>query len=315
MKQVMTLVMVVLFVFAVAQDTPADTSEEVSPENKRIITITYDGGNRSSPDLRYGPYQYTHPMPEGLVATVSNLTIFAQEAELRAPEGVLISEAVGEREASFINSVRVSRGRLNATGPGLTYSEVTGLGTLNGEASIEIAPKDEDNDPVFITTDMVEFDVDTDISTSRGNVNLVNGSQTATAEELIFEEERDLGKLTSGSEQATIIKEDDNGDILTITADEIRVLTESKKLHAIGNVTVVDGAITSTGDEVFFDDEASRAEVLGNPATSIDEANDIEVSGARLEQRTDLDIVRILDDSVPSDFQADTFKLSSELTP
>ena len=44
-------------------------------------------------------------------------------------------------------------------------------------------------------------------------------------------------------------------------------------------------------------------------------ANDIEVSGARLEQRTDLDIVRILDDSVPSDFQADTFKLSSELTP
>ena len=28
---------------------------------ERIITITYDGGTRSSPDLRYGPYVYEHP--------------------------------------------------------------------------------------------------------------------------------------------------------------------------------------------------------------------------------------------------------------
>ena len=80
--------------------SPAQPRAETAPAggaSERLINITYDGGTRNSPDLRYGPYVYAHPDPEGVVAEVSNLTIYTQQGELRAPEGVLIAEAEGER--------------------------------------------------------------------------------------------------------------------------------------------------------------------------------------------------------------------------
>ena len=171
---------------------------------ERIITIDFSGGSQSAPDLRYGPFVYTHPEPEGIVATVSNLTIYAPNAELAAPEGVLIAEAEGQRTASFADGVRVERGRLEADGPGLIYSETTGLGVMSGPAAVVVAPTDEEDDPVNIGADEVTFDVDTDVSTSRGNVTLESGNQSAVAEELVFEEERNLAKLTSEGGQVTV---------------------------------------------------------------------------------------------------------------
>ena len=89
-----------------AQPPNAQPQTEGDGAGERIITITYDGGTRSSPDLRYGPYVYEHPDPDGIAASVSNLEIFAQRGELRAPDEVLIAEAEGEREASFSGGVR-----------------------------------------------------------------------------------------------------------------------------------------------------------------------------------------------------------------
>ena len=89
----------------------------------------------------------------------------------------------------------------------------------------------------------------------------------------------------------------------------IYVVTKTKQLHAIGNVTVVDGSITSKGDEVFFDDEKSRAEVIGN-ATAIDTEEDLDIFGDRIEQFTDTDEINLIDASVPSEFNADDFKLT-----
>ncbi len=287
-------------------------AQEVS--EKRIITIDSSGGTQRG-NLRFGPIIYEHPDVDGIVSTVSNLTIFSQMAELQAPEGMLIAQAKGERTASFKDGVRVTRGRLEAKGPELGYSEKTGLGLLTGRADIVIEPNKEDEDPVFITTDEVEFDVDTDQSISRGNVDLENGNQSAIADELLFEEDRNLGRLRSEQEQVTITRRDDEGELLFITADEIRVLTDNKRLFARGNVTVVDGGITSTGHTVFFDDEASRAEIIGDPARSIDEEEGFELTGDRLEQRTDIDAVSIIDASVPSDFDVETFRLRDEQDP
>ena len=122
---------------AAAENTQA---QPVSKPGQRIITITYDGGTRNSPDLRYGPYIYEHPKKDGLEAKVSNLEIFAQRGELRAPKGVLIAEAEGEREASFTGGVRVERGRLTATGSALTYSEQTGRGVMPQKTAIVVQP-------------------------------------------------------------------------------------------------------------------------------------------------------------------------------
>ncbi len=314
MKKFVGIFILLLVIFVLAQeDTSQTATEEPTAEEKRIIRIDSSGGTEEG-DLRFGPIAYTHPEPEGIKATVSNLSIFAQNAELRGPEGedISLSDAEGRRTATFSNGLRVTRNRLEAKGPNLHYSEETGLGTITGGATIHIEPEEEGDDPVDITTDNVEFDVDTDESISKGNVDLISGNQTAKADELIYEEEREVGKLTSTEEQTTITRTDDDGAITTITADVIYVVTKTKQLHAIGNVTVVDGSITSKGDEVFFDDEKSRAEVIGN-ATAIDTEEDLDIFGDRIEQLTDTDEINLIDASVPSEFNADDFKLTREL--
>ena len=296
-----------------AQDSEREAGEQ------RIINIDFSGGSQRSESLRYGPLVYTHPDPEGLVATVSNLTIYAQNAELSAPDQVLIAQAEGQREATFTGGVRVVRGRLTATGSDLVYSESTGLGVMPNETKIIVESAEEGagegveegNAPVNISADEVTFDVDTDVSVSRGNVTLTNGNQSAEAQELTFEEGRDLARLSSQGEQVTARRENEDG-VLTITADVIRTNTTDDTLLATGNVTIVDGDITSEGDSVYFNDENSRAEILGSPARSINEAQGVTLSGARLEQRTDLNVVRVLNASAPASFDPANFNLTNE---
>jgi lipopolysaccharide transport protein LptA len=296
------------------EQTTEEGATEQSEEEKRIIRIDSSGGNQEG-DLRFGPINYTHPEPEGIKATVSNLSIFGQQAQLRGPDGeeISLTDAEGRRIATFTGELRVTRNRLEAKGPDLIYTEEDGLGKMTGNVAIVVAPEEEGDDPVSITAESADFDVDTDVSISRGNVDLVNGNQTAKANEVTYEEERDLGKLTDEGVQVTMTRTDDEGETTTITADVIYVLTDVKKIHALGNVTVVDGSITSTGDEVFFDDEQSRAEVIGieQDATAVDEDEGVTLTGERIEQRTDTDAISLL--TTPSEFNADDFKLTSEL--
>jgi lipopolysaccharide transport protein LptA len=313
MRRLLTLLGLLFLLIVLAQEQ-TDTSQ--SSEEDRIIRIQNDGGNQGG-DLRFGPITYDHPDPEGVVATVSNLTIYGQKAELKGPEGeeITLTDAEGRRIATFSGGLRVTRNRLTANGPDLVYTEETGIGSMTGNVTIVVQPKEDDPDgePVNITAESADFDVDTDESISKGNVDLVNGNQSAKAQEMIYEEEREVGKLTSEGAQVTMIREDKDGDTMTITADEVRVLTDSKKLHAIGNVTVVDGSITSKGSEVFFNDEENRAEIIGtaeSPATSVDEDEGVELEGERIEQRTDTDVISVL--TSPSEFDAAEFLLVSE---
>jgi lipopolysaccharide export system protein LptA len=299
MRKSLPVLIAACILFALAQEVP----------ERRIITIDSSGGTQSG-NLQYGPIRYQHPEIDGIRATVSTLTIFAQEAELRAPEGVLLSRAQGEREATFLNGVRLERGRLTATGPSLHYSEATGIGLLEGPVEIAIAPRDEGEDPVAIRADTASFDVDSDVSESRGNVELTSGRSRAHAQETIYEEERDLAKLVSAGEQVRIVRVDEGGDELVIVADEVRVLTGEDKLLARGNVTLTSGNTISRGDTVFFDDEASRALILGSPAVAENDADGTRTTGAVLEHRTDIDAVRVY--SAPLDFAEADFRLSSE---
>jgi lipopolysaccharide export system protein LptA len=307
MRNLFTLLSLFLLLSVLAQEQPSNTPD---PE-KRLIVIDSSGASQSG-NLRSGPIVYEHPDPEGIKATVSTLSIFSQKAVLRSPENsdLTLAQAKGQRVASFTEGVRVTRGRLEAKGPLLTYDEATGIGTLSESANIVVAPKDEETQPTFITANSAEFNVDTDVSTSRGDVTLDNGNQQAQADEMVYEEERTLGVLNCSNRQCIITREDADGNLLTITANSIRVLTDSKKLHAIGAVTVVDGSITSKGDEVFFDDSEALAEVVGNPAEAVDENGT--VSGARLLQDIENDVVEPMNAAQPSAFDATDFLLSSE---
>ena len=61
--------------------------------NERLITITYDGGTRNSPDLRYGPYVYAHPDPEGVVAEAK--FFFASCSHLAYSSALTTLNAIG----------------------------------------------------------------------------------------------------------------------------------------------------------------------------------------------------------------------------
>jgi lipopolysaccharide assembly outer membrane protein LptD (OstA) len=278
---------------------------------QRVITIDDSGGTQSG-NLRYGPIDYKNPQPFGLKATVSTLEIYGHHAVLRAPPNTSIFTG-GHRTATFDGGVKVVRDRLTATGPTLQYSEATGLGTLEGGVSITVAPAKPGDADVTITAHQVAFEVDTDRSTSTGAVSLVNGNQSAMAGKLVYEEKRGLGQLTDQSGQVTITRVDADGKKLTITADEIRVLTDQKRLYATGNVTVVDGSITSKGASVFFDDSKSIAEILGtpgHPATAVDSKNGSSLRADRIRQDVQYDYFEAIDASAPSQFDKAAFDMN-----
>lgn len=299
------LVLVLLFGAAFAEDV-----EEV--QERRVITIDGSGGTQSG-NLRTGPLTYEHPDEFGITATVSNLTILSQVAELHSPSGASISMA-GERVAIFPNTVKVERGRMNAVGTSLRYDEGIGIGELAGRAEITVAANTEDGDVTVILADAVEFDVDTDKSTSAGAVQLTSGNQYAEAERLDYEEERGLGVLY-GPERVRIERTAKDGGVLVITADEIRVLTDTKQLYATGEVHVLDGDVESWGAVVLFDDETGIAEVIGTedePAHAKDTASGSELRTDRILQYVELNFFEAIDASVPSSFDTGLFQTSAE---
>lgn len=288
---------------------PASAQEDAV--ERRVITIDSSGGTQSG-NLRFGPIRYEHPEPFGIVATVSNLTIYGPSAELSAPPDTLLSRARGERTARFEGGVRVERGRLLATGPQVVYEEMTGLGILSRDVHVEIAPDTPDGDVTSIRATVAEFDVDTDRSLSRGSVVLVSGNQRAEADALTYAEATDLGVLTCEA-LCTVVRSSDDGD-LVITAEEIRVLTQEERLWARGTVTVVDGDLVTTGDEVVYDDEAQLAEVTGSPARSVNEVDGVTLESDRILQDIEFDFVEAIDASRASDVDLDDFRFPEERT-
>jgi len=140
---------------------------------------------------------------------------------------------------------------------------------------------------------------------------LVNGKQRADADELEYEEGRTLAVL-SCEDRCTATRLDDDGNVITIIAAEIRVLTDSNLLLATGDVSVIDGSRITKGDTVFFDDDKSIAEIIGSPAVSVDSEEGVTVKGDRLQQDIEYDLVEIIDASVKSEFDEAAFVLSRE---
>jgi lipopolysaccharide export system protein LptA len=288
-------------------------AQEEEP-SRRLITIDSSGGTQSG-NLRFGPIVYEHPEPLGVTATVANLTIRSPRATLSAPEGVLIAQAQGAREATFEGDLEVSRGRLLATGGRLTYSEATGLGVLSNASGrpvvVRIAPLAEGEAEVVIRALQVTFDVDTDTSISDGMVELSNGDQAAFADRIEYEEIIGLGVL-SGVRRPSVIRTADDGGELRIVANQIRVLTDVKAMYAVGNVIVQDGDIESRGDEVFYDDAEEVAEVIGNPAIAVDAAAGVRLETARVRQDVRFRFIEAMDASLPTPYTAEQFRLARE---
>jgi lipopolysaccharide export system protein LptA len=274
----------------------------------RVITVTAQ--NRSG-NLRTGPFEYTG----NVKGKVQNLEIASQKATLAAPQGTEMAEAEGKRIATFEGGVTVTRGRLTATGPSLEYKETTGLGVLKGPTRVVQKPEDANDDDVIITSQESTFDVDTDVSTSRGSVKLVNGKQSADADRTTFDEKQDLACLTDTS-KVTLVREPKKAgeNKLTITARESRMLTEKKLLVATGGVTLLSGGNKTTGEALYYDDNTSIAYVVGkdanNPAVNVNEKTGSTIKGGTIERNINRNQVKQLGQNFKIPF--DQFKCPSD---
>ena len=274
-------------------------------EANRIIEFSQN--SQFSGNLRTGPYNFTGSAQNPVVATVNNMKISSMRATFAAPEGTQITSAKGKRVAEFTDSVNVERGRLTAKGPNLTYSEATGVGVLKGNASAVFAPEKKGDDPVNIAASEMSFDVDTDVSTSKGNVKMVNGNQTGISSSMVFDEKRELGLLTGDVQMNRAASGKQKA--LTITGVSARILTKDKLMYVKDKIKLVSGDITTTGDSMFYDDKKNLAVIVGN-AVSVNAKDGTRVTGNVLEQRTDLGRVRQLTGTYK--IPVEQFKLSTE---
>lgn len=271
---------------------------------KRIIEIqgsyTTPGGNAKS-----GPYQYTgNPVK----AKVSTLNIEASKVLMQAPKGVPMLQAQGKRTAEFTGDIKVTRGRLSATGEKLDYSEATGQGVLTGNPSATFVPKNDKDGPVKIKANQMSLDVDNNVSTSTGNVVLTNEEQTGKAEKLIFDEDKELAQLTGNPTLTRAAKS--NRKELVMSGDEVRALTKSKTLYVKGGVKIVQGKTVTTGDAVYYNDEKDVAYVVGNAKTTDGKTTKVAPASGHIVQRTDRGSVQVLNGKF--DIPTEQFKLRGE---
>jgi lipopolysaccharide transport protein LptA len=241
----------------------AVASLAIAAESTRIITVKAD---KSTGNPRTGPFELTG----NVRGTVQNLVIVAPQGSLSAPEGTPMPEAAGKRVAAFQGGVKVTRGRLTATGPSLNYSESTGQGVLSGPTKILQKAAKEGDDDVNIEAGKATFDVDNDISTSSGDVRIVSGKQSGNADTVVFDEKKELAKMNDAqSVKLTREPRKQGENRLDITAKEARMLTGEKLLVATGGITLISGDNTTTGDSLYYDDEAGIATVIGRPAKNV----------------------------------------------
>lgn len=252
--------------------------------SNRIIKI--DGNPAAGSNLRNGPLNFTG----GVSATVSTLKIGSALASMTGPEGTPILQAQGKRNATFTGNVNVNRGRLSAKGDKLAYSETTGQGLLTGNPSATFVPeKKDDGDTVNIRAAQMSLDVDTNVSTSTGSVQLVSGNQTGKADKLVFDEDKELAQFTGSPTLTRAAK--GNQKELVMSGQEVRALTKTKTLYVTGGVKLVQGNTTTTGNALYYDDKKNVAYVVGN-AVSVDSKSKATLRANILEQRTDLVRVR-----------------------
>lgn len=289
---------------AVTTVAPQTLAQNAATENR---IITFAPGLQFTGNLRTGPYNFTGTSSAPVNATVKNLKISSMRATFSAPSGTPITTAAGKRVADFTESVNVIRGRLSAKGTSLNYAESSGVGVLKGGATAVFSPEKQGDDPVNINAGEMSFDVDTDISTSKGNVKMVSGNQTGTSTTMVFDEKKELGFLT-GSVQMNRAPSGKQ-KALDITGTEARLLTKTKLMYVKGQVKLVSGDVTTTGDSMFYDDKKNLAVIVGN-AVSVNAKDGTRVTGNVLEQRTDLGRVRQLTGGYQ--IPVNQFKLSNE---
>lgn len=99
-----------------------------------------------------------------------------------------------ELQRSAAPGVFIRQGRTIVSGTELFYDNATGLADLNGPIDLQRTSESGDND-LTATADSLVFDVNTDLSTLKGDVEVISDKRVSHAETLILNEEEAYATL------------------------------------------------------------------------------------------------------------------------
>ncbi len=204
---------------ALAQDAPLTRSQLTIDRNDTEIRVVQNGRSDqgaefipSNPGCEEGQsLGVVYAPPPGFVETVVNDTrIVSTVALLRRPDEAEDEETLELFDGSLEldpatlcptnvqrteETITVTEGRTTTTGRTFFYNNATGIGDMDGPINLE---RVEEGDSPALTASSrdLAFNVDSDLTTLQGNVEVASDGRTSRSERLELDEETGFAVLT-----------------------------------------------------------------------------------------------------------------------
>ena len=204
---------------ALAQDAPLTQSQLILERNDSEIRVVQNGRSAdgaefipSNPGCEEGnSLGLVYAPPPGFVETLVNDTrIVSTVALLRRPDDTQNEETLELFDGSLEldpatlcptnvqrteETVTVTEGRTTTTGRTFFYDNATGIGDMDGP--VNLARAEEGDSPALTArANTLAFDVDNDLTTLRGGVQVESEGRTSRARRLELDEEAGFAVLT-----------------------------------------------------------------------------------------------------------------------
>lgn len=268
---------------ALAQDAQLTRSQLTLERNDSEIRVVQNGRSDqgaefipSNPGCEEGrSVGVVYAPPPGFVETLVNDTrIVSTVALLRRPDNTENEETLELFDGSLEldpatlcptnvqrsdETITVTEGRTTTTGKTFFYDNATGIGNMDGPIDLERA-EEGDSPALTASSNTLEFNVDNDLTTLQGNVEVVSEGRTSRSERLELDEEGGFALLTgspatSRNEEGEVSGESieydlDSNDVVVSGEGSVRAsLDVDLGDNELQSLTIGSGTGGTTGNE------------------------------------------------------------------
>jgi lipopolysaccharide export system protein LptA len=208
-----------------------------------VFTVTSD--KASTTELENG---------ESVLGLNGNVVVADDQVTVTSNSATIYQDS---ERAEFTGSVHVDADTLTAQGHFLSYSRITGVMVLRGDAVLTDGSS-------ILSADQVDWFRFRNKATARGSV-LLQGDWLGTVqgEYALYDRERQSLFVTADP----VLTRVDGTDTTVITADRLEFFEEGERAEAQGNavVSMEPGGMESTSEYLRYFGEEDRMELIGSP--------------------------------------------------
>ncbi len=208
-----------------------------------VFTVTSD--NASSTELESG---------ESILELFGNVVVTDDEVTVTSDSATIYQDS---ERAEFTGNVHAVADTLTATGYFLSYSKITGVLILSGNASLTDGAS-------TLTADQVDWFRFRNMAAAKGSV-VLQGEWLGMVqgEYALYDRERQSLFVTIDP----VLTRVENSDTTIITADRLEFFEEGERAEAQGNahVSMNSGGMESSSEYLRYFGEEDRMELIGSP--------------------------------------------------